>query len=58
MLGNKVKTLVRYAKGVAKKAKKKGKPVARKILSESIKLERMIEGEAKKILSEKGKKKR
>lgn len=58
MLGNKVKTLVRYAKVVAKKAKKKGKPVARKILSESIKLERMIEGEAKKILSEKRKKKR
>ena len=58
MLGNKVKTLVRYAKVVAKKAKKKGKPVARKILPESIKLERMIEGEAKKILREKGKKKR
>lgn len=49
----KIKTLVKYAKGIAITAKKRGKPMARKILSESIKLERLMEREAKKALSDK-----
>ena len=58
MVKNKIKTLVKYAKFVASKAKKKGKPLARKVLTESIKLERMMEAEAKKVLSKKKKRKR
>jgi len=54
----KIKTLVKYARGVARTAKKKGKPLARKILTESIKLERLMEREAKKVLSDKKKPKR
>ena len=47
----KIKSLIKYAKGVVKTAKKKGKPLARKILDESIKLERLMEKEAKKALA-------
>ncbi|MBS3143335.1 hypothetical protein J4446_00440 [Candidatus Woesearchaeota archaeon] len=47
----KINTLVRYAKAVARAAKKKGKPMARKVLAESIKLERFMEAEAKKVLN-------
>jgi hypothetical protein len=54
----KIRNLVKYARGIAKVAKKKAKPMARKILNESIKLERMMEAEAKKMLSKKSKKKR
>ena len=55
---SKIKTLVRYAKSIASKAKKKGKPLARKILSESIKLERMMESKAKKVINKKTAKKK
>ena len=48
-----VKELKKYAKYVASKARAKAKPIARSILLESIKLERMLENEAKKALSEK-----
>ena len=54
----KIKILVKYSREIARRAKKKAKPVARKILSESIKLERIMEAEAKKVLSEKSRKKR
>ena len=47
----KVKELKKYAKYIASKAKKSAKPLARKILSESVKLERMYENEAKKVLN-------
>ena len=49
----KIRTLIKYARGIAKTAKKKVKPMARKILDESIKLERMMEAEAKKVLRDK-----
>jgi hypothetical protein len=58
MVRNKIRTLVGYSRAIARKAKKKAKPLARKILSESIKLERIMESEAKKVLNEKSKKKR
>lgn len=53
-----IKTLVKYARGVARTAKKKAKPAARRILKESIKLERLMEREAKKALATKKKPKR
>jgi anti-sigma factor ChrR (cupin superfamily) len=46
----KIRTLIKYARGIASTAKKKAKPMARKILDESIKLERVMEAEAKKVL--------
>ena len=49
----KIRTLIKYARGIAKTAKKKAKPMVRKILDESIKLERMMEEEAKKVLRDK-----
>tara|TARA_Y100000034_G_scaffold107718_1_gene137540 strand:+ start:394 stop:624 length:231 start_codon:yes stop_codon:yes gene_type:complete len=52
----KVKMFVRQARGIAKRAKKKAKPLARRILNESIKLERLMEREAKKVLVDKQKK--
>jgi len=59
MFKSRIKTVVGYAREIARKSRKKAKPLARKILSESIKLERMMEEEAKKALSRKaGKKKR
>ena len=58
MIKGKINSLVKYAKEIARKSKKKAKPVARKILSESIKLERIMEAEAKKMLNEKKKSKK
>ena len=53
-----IKRMANYARDIVRKSRRKAKPLARKILSESIKLERMMESEAKKVLSEKKKKRR
>jgi len=53
MFKSRIKTVVGYAREIARKSRKKAKPLARKILSESIKRERMMEEEAKKALSRK-----
>jgi len=58
MISKTVRSLVRYARAASKIARKKAKPTARRILNESIKLERMMESEAKKILGDKKKKRR
>ncbi|KKQ17617.1 MAG: hypothetical protein US31_C0017G0011 [Berkelbacteria bacterium GW2011_GWA1_36_9] len=55
MMLKKVKELKKYARVVASKAEAKARPLARKILLGSIKLERMLENEAKKLLAEKRK---
>jgi len=55
---SKIKAVVKYARDIVRKSRRKAKPLARKILSESIKLERMMEAEAKKRLNKKPVKKK
>ena len=53
-----IKRMANYARDIVRKSRRKAKPLARKILSESIKLERMMEAEAKKRLNKKPVKKK